>query len=64
MKLSGIIIENKETGYFTGFIKEYRGVVAQAKSIEELKKKLYKTWENFLEYAKRLKIEYSEPTEV
>ena len=59
-KLTGVILHNTSTNVFTAFIKEYPGVLAQGKSEDEVKNKLDKNWDNFLDYMikKENNIEY------
>ena len=63
MKLMGIITDDKKTGYFTAFVKQYPKVLAQARTIDEVKLKLDKAWDNFTEYARHREIDYAEPSE-
>ena len=60
MKLEATIIRSKDTGYYTAFINEFPGILAQSKDQEELKTKLEKTFENFLTMRSK-DIKHSEP---
>ena len=61
MKLTGSILQNEDTGNYTAFITEYPGVLAQGKTIEEVKIKLDKAFQNFIDFSKKRDIQYSEP---
>lgn len=62
MRLTANILKNESTGYFTAFISEFPGILAQGQSIDEVKTKLDKAFENFLEMTEKQDILYTEPS--
>ncbi len=60
MKIKGTIIKNENSGIFTAFINQYPGIMAQGNSIEKVKQKLDKNFDNFIDFMKKKEIDYSE----
>ena len=60
MKINGAIIKNSKTGNYVAFVQEYPGILAQAKTEEQVKEKLARTFAMFLENVRRQQIQYSE----
>ena len=59
-KLNGIILENADTGYFIAFIKEFPVVKAQARTRDEVQRKLEKAFNRFMDFSIR-NMTYTEP---
>lgn len=53
MKLDAIIIKDNASDTYTGFIKDYPGVCAQASNIDDLKAKLDKYMKIWFDYASK-----------
>lgn len=48
MKIDNIIIEDKKTGFYFIFIRQFPGICAQAKTIKEASKKINTYWQKFI----------------
>jgi len=65
MKLNAAIIKDKDDGFFIGYIIDYPGIVVQGSSIDDIKHRMSRALDNFIDYFNKSKnlLSYSDPLE-
>ena len=60
MKIEGVMIRDKEKGFFFAFVRQFPGVCAQGRTFEEADRKVNTYYQAFIERIKNEKIEMEE----
>jgi predicted RNase H-like HicB family nuclease len=57
MKIDGVIIKDKETGQFFGFVRQFPGICAQADTVEETDRKVNVYYKAFIDRIKNEQVD-------
>ena len=60
MKITSVVILDEGKGIFFAYVKQFPGICAQAKSIEEVRKKLNQYFKSFAERMSKQDVELDE----